>query len=75
MLNQATATVNASQQKSIYRQLYTYLSDKSYGPLIFMLVLWNVSVPSVHGPGISTLNGAGISTILLSPNWAAVWKS
>jgi peptide/nickel transport system substrate-binding protein len=67
MINQATATVNVSQQKADYRKIFTYISQKAYTPLIYAGPLWNVSLKTVHGPGISTG--------LLAPLWEDVWKS
>jgi peptide/nickel transport system substrate-binding protein len=54
MINQATSTVSVSQQKSIYKKIFTYIAQKSYTPFTYATPLWNISVKSAHGPGIST---------------------
>jgi peptide/nickel transport system substrate-binding protein len=54
MINQATSTVNLSQQKADYKRIFTYISQKAYTPFIYAGPLWTISAHNVYGPGIST---------------------
>jgi peptide/nickel transport system substrate-binding protein len=54
MINQATSTVSLSQQKAIYRRIFTYIAQKAYTPFLWASPGWTLSVNSAHGPGIST---------------------
>ena len=65
MINQATGTVNVAQEKAEIKKIFNYISEKAYTPLIYAGPLWNISVHSVHGPGISTG--------LVAPLWEDVW--
>jgi peptide/nickel transport system substrate-binding protein len=54
LINQATGTVNIAQQKADYKKVFTYIAQKSYTPYTYATPLWDLSVKSVHGPGVST---------------------
>jgi peptide/nickel transport system substrate-binding protein len=70
MINQAAATINVTQQKAIYKRIFTYIAQKAYTPFTYATPLWDLSVKTVHGPGVSTslpLDGEIF--------WQDVWKS
>lgn len=65
LINEAAATTNTGRQVSIYKQVYSYLSNKAYLVFVYLTDLYNVSSNKVVGPGVSTP--------LEFPIWADVW--
>jgi peptide/nickel transport system substrate-binding protein len=54
LIDEAAATPNITAQVKIYKQIYSYLSQKAYLVFLYSAQPFNVSSKNVHGPGIST---------------------
>lgn len=54
MALKATETLNKSTEFQDYKQIYKYISDKAYLPMLFSLPFDTISVHGVSGPGLTT---------------------
>lgn len=54
MIANAAATLNSTQANKDYDQIWSYLSQKAYSPIMFYAPLFSLSVHSVSGPGSTT---------------------
>lgn len=61
LINSAAATLNTGQQAKIYREIWTYINQKAYAPMLFALPTFNLTVKSVSGPGLT--NGSYIQVL------------
>ncbi|MBO0692327.1 MAG: hypothetical protein J2P58_05475, partial [Acidimicrobiaceae bacterium] len=62
MAAQAAGTLNPDNQTSIWKQIYKYISDKAYLPVLFAVPFYNLAVHGVSGPGLTT------------PLYQVIWK-
>ncbi|MBO0715603.1 MAG: hypothetical protein J2P59_12665, partial [Acidimicrobiales bacterium] len=53
MINEGAATVTKSARAKVYSQVFKYISDQAYSPVLFFTPLYNVAAHSVSGPGLS----------------------
>jgi peptide/nickel transport system substrate-binding protein len=67
LVDEAAATPNVAAQVKIYKEVYSYLSEKAYLVFLYSSQPFNVSKKTIHGPGISTP--------LIFPSWPDVWIS
>jgi peptide/nickel transport system substrate-binding protein len=69
MINQATSTVNVSEQKAIYKRIFTYIAQQAYTPLLYAAPGYNLAVHSAHGPGLDSVQQS------VAPLWQDAWLS
>jgi peptide/nickel transport system substrate-binding protein len=54
LIQQGVSVGSLQARSTIYRQIYKYISDKAYAPVLFFAPLYNVTVHNVTGTGLST---------------------
>jgi peptide/nickel transport system substrate-binding protein len=54
MAAQADETLGTAAQTSAWDQIYKYISDKAYMPILFAVPFYNLAVHGVSGPGLTT---------------------
>jgi peptide/nickel transport system substrate-binding protein len=54
MAAQADQTLDPATQTRIWKQIYRYISDKAYLPVLFAVPFYNLAVHGVSGPGLTT---------------------
>jgi len=62
--------VNPASRDKVYQQAAQYIAKNAYGPFLFPLASWNVAVPGVVGPGLTTV----IPSVVVNtpPHWQDV---
>jgi peptide/nickel transport system substrate-binding protein len=56
MIEQGASTANLQSRAAIYREIYKYISDEAYSPVLFAVPYYSLAVHGVSGPGLSTPN-------------------
>lgn len=54
MAAQANSTLSTAAQTSDWKQIYKYISDKAYLPVLFAVPFYNLAVHGLTGPGLTT---------------------
>ncbi|MBO0693747.1 MAG: ABC transporter substrate-binding protein, partial [Acidimicrobiaceae bacterium] len=67
MIDQAASVTSSSARAAMYKKIYEYVSQQAYEPFLYAAPFYNMSLRSVHGPGIDSP--------ILSPLWEGVWMS
>ena len=67
MIDQAASVTSPSARGAMYKKIYEYVSQQAYEPFLYAAPFYNMSLRSVHGPGIDSP--------ILSPLWEDVWMS
>jgi peptide/nickel transport system substrate-binding protein len=55
LIQEGVSVAGTKARAAIYAQIYKYISDKAYSPVLFSAPLYNVIKPGVSGPGLSTV--------------------
>jgi peptide/nickel transport system substrate-binding protein len=53
MITEGAATLDQAARAKTYRQIFKYISDQAYSPVLFFTPLYNLAARSVSGPGLS----------------------
>jgi ABC-type transport system substrate-binding protein len=54
LINQGVAVASNSARGKVYQQVYKYISDQAYSPVLFFAPLFNLTTQKVAGPGLTT---------------------
>jgi peptide/nickel transport system substrate-binding protein len=54
LIQKGVSVASTKARAAIYKQIYKYISDNAYSPVLFSAPLYNLSVPGVSGPGLTT---------------------
>lgn len=53
LIEKGVAVANAKARGKVYAQIYKYISDQAFGPVLFSAPLFNLYVPGVTGAGFT----------------------
>ena len=54
LIDQGVAVSSTSGRAKAYAQVYKYISDQAYSPVLFFAPLFNLTTKKVAGPGLTT---------------------
>ncbi|MCL2395675.1 MAG: ABC transporter substrate-binding protein, partial [Acidimicrobiaceae bacterium] len=57
LINEGVAVASKSARAKVYGEVYKYISDQAYSPVLFFAPLFNLTAPGVTGTGLTTEGG------------------